>query len=37
VHNRPEEQLFHKKLPKELEFGHKFTAEYKKHAGGAVK
>ncbi|CDW78455.1 wd repeat-containing protein 87 [Stylonychia lemnae] len=34
---RPEEQLFHKRLPKKLEFGHTLVAQYKKHIGGMVK
>jgi len=34
---RPDEQLFYKRLPKKLEFGHTFVSSYKKHVGGAVK
>ena len=34
---RPDEQLFYKRLPKKLEFGHTFVSQYKKHVGGAVK
>eukprot|EP00347_Sterkiella_histriomuscorum_P010595 403375671 len=34
---RPEEQLFQRRLPKKLEFGHTLVAQYKKHIGGAVK
>jgi len=29
--------LFHKRLPKKLEFGHTLVAQYKKHIGGMVK
>jgi hypothetical protein len=35
--DRPDEQLFYKRLPKKLEFGHTFVSSYKKHVGGAVK